>query len=164
MTSQNIPQGQDNNTHHALICTRCSLLLDHDVETLPDIFLELAHVNALGPLGVVNKFRPYTTRLARRCREQVLLTRVLLRQATALSIVSAVVVETGWKVVIVEELRIERRRMVVRCISNVSGQPQRKGEMVLTIVISVDVTTCCLVGGGLSPKVLVDLAVILVHA
>ena len=95
MTLQNIPQGQDNNTHHALICTRCSLVLDHDVETLPDIFLELAHVNALGPLGVVNKFRPYTTRLARRCREQVLLTRVLLRQATALSIVSAVVVETG---------------------------------------------------------------------
>ena len=57
-------------THHRLrILRRCR----KDLQTLPDGVLELAHIDALGPAGIVDSLGPQAAGRAQRACRQVLL-------------------------------------------------------------------------------------------
>jgi hypothetical protein len=86
------------------------LLRTRDLETLPDILLQLPDVHTLRTFGIVDKFRADASCLTLRFREEILLSWI----GSAGQISIKAVIKAGTIVVIVmEELGIEGDRAII---------------------------------------------------
>src|SRR5882762_339089 len=104
--------GHGMNRYHWLILILTMWLLhpcNFNIQPLPNVLLQLPHIDPFRPLGVIDKFRSYSPGLSRSCSKQVLFPGINVRHGpTAITFALKDVVKPGAVViVVVEELGVE---------------------------------------------------------